>query len=243
MNNSNSTSANANTTATRANSTFLVKPMYEGKTFRCYESGFNATCEDSIRVIRLEDMRQEIANTQRSSLNSKLYEQFYDLRGKQPLFYLQERFAQEHVGFEWNGFLLYAVNKNKADARKVALANQDKLHIVLAFDDPDSDRYYMLIDTQTGGGTEDDFLTWRADIREGIMQHYFHKPVGFGMDYYIRASTPDHFDIIDRDVLFGNAEECGVSEVSGVSGGFKNQPVTVGEIIKDFFSHLFRKTA
>lgn len=195
MKNSVSTSAIANTTGTRANSTFLVKPMYEGKTFRCYESGFNATCEDSIRVIRLEDMRLGIED--------HTNEQFYDLRGKQPLFYFQERFAQEHVGFEWNGFLLYAVNKNKADARKVALANQDKLHIVLAFDDPDTDRYYMLIDTQTGGGNEDDFLTWRADIREGIMQHYFHKPIGYGMDYYIRACTLDHFDIINRDALFG----------------------------------------
>lgn len=189
--------------AIRTKSTFLVKPRYEGRAFPCYESGFDDTTTESIRVIRLEDMRQEIANTQLSTLNSKLYEQFYDLRGKQPLFYLQKRFAQEHVGFEWNGLLLYAVNKNKADARKVAIANQDKLHIVLAFDDPDTDRYYMLIDTQTGGGTEDDFLTWRADIREGIMQHYFHKPIGFGMDYYIRASTLDHFDIVDRDALFG----------------------------------------
>lgn len=224
MRNSISSQANAKTSGTRANSTFLVKPMYEGNTFRCYESGFNATCEDSIRVTRLEDMRLGIED--------HTDEEFHDLRGKQPLFYLQETFAHDRIGYDWNGFLLYAVNKNKEDARKVALANKEQLHIILAFDDPDADRYYMLIDTQTGGGTEDDFLTWQTDIREGIMQHYFHKPVSFGMDYYIRASTLDHFDIVDRDVLFGSPFTEAVEEERTC------EPMSVGQIIRKFFSHL-----
>lgn len=210
--------------ATRVKSTFLVRPMYEGKTYPCFQSGFNATREESIRVRRMEDMRLGIEDCTPA--------EFEDYMGKQPVFYLQERFADEvFPGYEWNGFLLFSI-RGKEDARKIALAHKDELHIILSFDDPDADIYYILVDTETGGGTHEEFLKWQEDVRDMCIKPYFRKPKGYNFDRYCRALTPEHYDIVELDVLFGKSEEEASSKV--------NEPMTVGQILKSFFGHLFK---
>lgn len=187
--------------AERVSSTFLVRPMYEGKTFPCFESGFNATREESIRVRRMEDMRLGIEKC--------TTQQFEEYLGKQPVFYFQERFADgELPSYEWNGFLLFAIRGTET-ARKTALAHKDELHIILSFDDPDYDRYYILVDTGTGGGTPGEFLKWQEDVRDLCLKKYFHKPLGFNTERFTRALTPDHYDIVDVDVLFGKPMPAG----------------------------------
>lgn len=209
----------------RSKSSFLVKPRYEGHTYPCYESGFDATTTESIRVIRLEDMRLGIeAHTD---------EDFFDLKGKQPTFFLQERFGED--SFQWNGYLLYSV-RDKKNACKVALANKEKLHIVLSFEDPDSDRYFILVDTETGGGTEEEFLMWREDIRDTMIRPLFHKPVAHNLNFYNRALLPEYYHIVDRDALFGTPE---IIETTTRSC----KPMSVGEILKSFFGRLNGKTA
>lgn len=99
------------TNVLRAGYSFLVKPKYEGRPYPCYESGFDATTTESVRVIRLEDMRQGIEEHND--------DEFYDLKGKQPTFFLQECFGED--SYQWNGYLLYSV-RDKKSARKVALA-------------------------------------------------------------------------------------------------------------------------
>lgn len=183
--------------AIRVQTNFLVKPKYEGKLYPCYESGFHATQEESIRVRRMEDMRLGLEDCTK--------EEFEDYLGKQPLFFLQERFAPVCPGFEWNGFLLFAI-RGKEDARKMALAHKDDLHIILSFDDPDADRYYILVDTETGGGTQEEFQKWQEDVRDMCVKPYFRKPICHTIGYYSRALTPDHYDIVDLDALFGKPQ-------------------------------------
>ena len=209
MANNNSNQASANRVQTK----FLVKPKYEGTLYPCYESGFNATRQESIRVRRMEDMRQEIAEylecsvecidySKLSILNPQLYHEFKDYLGKQPLFFLQERFAPVCPGYEWNGFLLFSI-RGKDDARKVAIAHKDELHIILSFDDPDADLYYILVDTETGGGTLEEFQKWQEDVRDMCIRPYFRKPLGHALGHYSRALTPAHYDIVNLDALFG----------------------------------------
>lgn len=221
------------TNAPRAGYSFLVKPMYEGKSYPCYESGFNATREDSIRVIRMEDMRL--------GLEDCTPEEFREYLGKQPVFYFQERFAPECPGFEWNGFLLFAI-RGKEDARKTALAHQDELHIILSFKDPDTDRYFILVDTESGGGTKEDFQRWQADIRDMVIKPYFHKPTGFSLDRYTRALVPVYYDIIDKDTLFGKPVEatipCSVPQSSALRAEH-----SILALIKGSIARLFHKSA
>lgn len=213
--------------AIRTKSTILVKPRYEGRTYPCYESGFDDTTTESIRVIRLEDMRLGIEDHSP--------DEFYDLKGKQPTFYLQARHAADRPGIEWNGYLLYSVSDKKS-ARKVAVANKEKLHIVMAFDDPDTNRYFILVDTETGGGTEEEFYLWRKDISDTMISPFFHKPVCHNLNFYTRALLPEYYHIVDRDVLFGTPEVIDTDSRTC-------KPMSVGEIIKSFFGHLIGKTA
>lgn len=216
--------------ATRTNSNILVKPMFEGKTHRCYESGFNSTREDSIRVTRMEDMRLGIEDC--------TPEEFKEYLGKQPLFYFQERFAAECPGYEWNGFLLFSVNNHVDDARKVIIDHKDELHVILAFDDPDFDRYYILIDTETGGGSIEDFHKWRDDVKDMVLSRYLHKVKGHQLDYYCRAFTTDHYDIEDHDALFGKAVVTPVCQSATETAGN-----SILALIKAGFNRLFHKSA
>lgn len=231
--------------ATRVKSTFLVKPMYEGKSFSCFESGFNATRQNSIRVNNMEDLRLQVdeclgvgsLNHNRiknlplvADLNPALYQQFVDYLGKQPLFYFQERFAPECPGYEWNGFLLFSILGTEY-ARKVVLDHKDELHVVLAFDDPDSDIYYILIDTETGGGSLEDFVRWQEDIRDMVLLPYFHNPVGYMLNYYSRALAPRHYDVVDADVLFGKP-------IESVKGYNTSKPRSLNSQIKKFMTAI-----
>lgn len=202
--------------------------MYEGKSYPCYESGFHATCLDSIRVNRMEDMRL--------GLEKCTTEQFQDYLGKQPVFYFQERFAEVSPGYDWNGFLLFAI-RGAEDARKVALAHQDELHIILSFDEPETDRYFILVDTGTGGGSPEEFLKWQNDVRDMCLRPYFRNPKGFDCSRYCRALTPSHYDIVNLDVLFGQPYADG-PEASALAVHQMSLFATLFSSISQFFNKI-----
>ena len=207
---------------------FLVKPMYEGNSMPCNEFHFDLTRNESIRVQKLEDARLGIIDL--------TDEEYYLLRGRQPLFYFQERFASDRPGYEWNGLLLFSVKKNIEDARKVAHSVKDELNIVLAFTDPESDRYFFLIDTKTDGGTEQEHDQWAIDICDTQVSRYFHKARYHKMTAYTNALLPEYYDILDREALFGKDEPEPQQENTRC-----NRTMSVGEVIRKFFSHLINR--
>ena len=210
---------------------FLVKPMYEGKSMRCDDYHFDLTCNESIRVHKLEDARLGITDLTE--------EEYYLLRGHQPIFFFQECFAADRPGFDWNGYLLFSVKKNIEDARKVALANKEKLNIVLSFTDPEYDRYYMLIDTKLDGGSEEEHDQWAKDILDTQVSRYFHKARIHKLDAYCNALLPQYYDIIDREALFPeNVESSEFSVESDPHQTSLNTHRSPLSKIKAFFSHL-----
>lgn len=206
---------------------FLMKPIQTLKIRMCSNYDFDKATE-CYRVTHLEDYRYGIEDMSA--------EELFRLKGNQPIFFLQERLTQDHE-IQWNGLLLYSIN-GKEDAHKVALAHKKDLHIVLAFDDPDADRYFILIDTGTDGGSKEDFLQWQYDVKEMILSHYFHNPTGKNLDFYVRAFTSPHYDIIDRDALFGTPTTPEATTPSEHTTDTP-QPTTLDRF-KSFLGHLFK---
>lgn len=202
--------------------------MYEGNSMPCNEFHFDLTCNESIRVHKLEDARLGI-----SELTD---EEYYLLRGRQPIFYFQERFASDRPGYEWNGLLLFSVKKHAEDARKVAHSVKEELNIVLAFTDPESERYFFLIDTKTDGGTEQEHDQWASDIFDTQVSRYFHKARFHKMTTYTNALLPEYYDILNREALFGKDEP----EPQQVDTRCI-RTMSIGEVIRKFFSHLINR--
>jgi len=216
----------AHQSATRNESRFLVRPNYEGKSFPCYESSFDNTCLCP-RVVRLEDMRL--------GTEAHTPQQYFDLKGKQPTFWLQERWGAE--GIEWNGLLLFAAQGKEA-ARQTVRTHRQEWNVVLAFDEPDADRYFFLVATPTDGGTEKDFARWQQETKNRL-QKSLKGVKTFRLASYTRAYTAEHYDIVDRDALFGQPEQPKQKETD-----FRPASETsVFQLLQATIGRLFRKSA
>lgn len=207
----------------RTQSTILVKPRFEGRTFNCYESGFDATTQKSVRVIRLEDMRIGIENHSE--------EEFYDLKGKQPLFYFMETFTPDGQ-YQWNGRLLFS-HVNKEITRSLVGEHQQDWNIIAAFSDPDTDRYFFVVDTKSSVLSDESFLNQRkvwADRLNKTLAHVTqHK-----QNFYVRALRPEYYEILDRDALFGKPIPCKNDDENRMC-----QNMSVGKVISNFFGSIF----
>lgn len=223
MRTNNFSSANANKSAVRNQSTFLVKPRYEGRAYKCSESGFDATTQESVRVIRLEDMRQGIED--------HTTDEFYDLKGKQPVFFLMETLSPEGQ-FEWNRFILFS-HVNIEVSRKLVNQHKHDWNVVAAFADPDDDRYFFLIDTKAGDHSDENFIRlrkqWAMELNK-VMSHV----TQHNQNFYVRAIMPEYYDIVDRDALFGKPQY-----VSVENDGRTCRTMSVGEVISMFFDRIF----
>jgi len=192
----------------------MVKPCWEGRPYPCYEWGFNNTSECP-RVIRLEDMRLGIEPC--------TPEQYYDLCGKQPVYYLQEMYGPDGR-WQWNGHLLYSVS-DSARAREVLRDHADELNVILSFEDPVTHRYFFLLQTGAPDLSEESFLNARAAM-DLELKHYFCQTFHYNLNYYVRALMMDRYEIVNRDALFGPLESD------------EQEPKSVGEILSNFFSNL-----
>ena len=208
----------------RTKSTFLVKPCYEGHTFPCYQSGFHNTTTESIRVNRLEDMR----------LGTEDYteEEFYDLKGKQPVFFLMETLSPEG-SYQWNGRILFS-HVNKELSRQLVEQHRKEWNVVLSFSDPDADRYFFVVDTKAEELTEEAFVKTRKEWADRLNRTLSHV-TQHNISFYVRALTPDYYDIVDLDALFGKPEPLRLQD------DFRTcRPMAVGEIIQAFFGRIFK---
>ena len=192
---------------------FLVKPLPKGRPYPCYERGFDTTIEDCQRVARLEDMRLGI--------EEHTPDEFFLLNGNQPVFYLQERYsaagmAREEGGkledIEWNGLLLFLCG-GKDEARRLVMAYREDWHIVLAFDEPDSDRYFLVVDTMTEDLSGSSFLKSQVEWKSRL-ELILGKTTCVKLEFYVRVYASSHYDIVDRESLFGKAAGKG-SEPTG----------------------------
>lgn len=225
-------STNHQSTTLRTGKPFLMKVAVEGKSFPCSEFNFDQTLECP-RVIRLQDYLY--------GLEELTEEQAYKLNGNQPVFYLQERFIEEHQGYEWNGFILFRFN-DKQEARKVAIEQAEELNIALAFDSPLDNRYYILVKTAADKFNEKS-RTHYCYKHKVLLQEYLPKPHWMDLDYFVRAFTPDHYDVVNKDMLFGKAESLVFSVESDTHRSSLNPHRSTLNKIKSFFSHLFRHSA
>lgn len=209
---------------------FLMKPAIEAKSFPCTEFNFDQTLECP-RVIRLQDYL--------IGLEELTEEQAYKLTGNQPIFYLQERFAENGDGYDWNGFILFRF-QDKMEARKVAIEHAEDLSVALAFDSPLDNRYYILVKTGAEKFDEKSRLHY-CYKHKALLQQYLPNPKWMDLDYYVRAFTSDHYDVVNKDLLFG--ESVDICPAADAEGQRCCNAMTVSEVLKSFFSHLFRRSA
>lgn len=207
----------------RTKSTFLVKPCYEGHTFPCYQSGFHNTTTESIRVNRLEDMRLGIED--------HTEEEFYDLKGKQPVFFLMETLSPEG-SYRWNGRILFS-HVNKETSRRLVEQHRKEWNVVLSFSDPDADRYFFVVDTKADVLTEEAFLKSRKEWADRLNRTMSHV-TQHNMSFYVRALTPDYYDIVDLDALFGKPEPAHRQDDFRLC-----RPVSISEVIRSIFGNVF----
>lgn len=176
----------------RHKSSFLVRPCYQGRFHSCYESGFDVTTTESRRVNKLEQMRQ--------GLIPWTVKDFYDLRGKQPVFDFMQTFTEDGE-LQWNGLLLLH-HVNQEVSRRLIAEHQAEWHVVAAFPDPDKDIYFFVIDTRTDDFSEESFLKLRKEWASRLNKVFSHVSL-HSPGYYARAHPAKYYDILDRDALFG----------------------------------------
>lgn len=226
-NNNTSEFAKPQSSTLRTGKTFLMKPAYEANSFMCTEFNFEQTVECP-RVVRIQDYL--------CGIEDLTNEELYRLMGNQPVFYLQERFATDRTGYEWNGFLLFRTD-DKLQARKLVTEHSADLNIVMGFDSPLDNRYYILINTGTDRFDEKMLKKNRFKYKALLEQH-LDKVTWMSIDFFVRAFTEDHYDLVDKDALFGVPEA-----VEAVAEDRCCKTMTVGEVLKSFFSYLFRRSA
>lgn len=228
--------------AIRPKSTILVKPFAEGRPFNCFESNFTANTVRSRRVNRLHDINQKIAEClecsvecidypKLSTLNPQLYQEFYELMGNQPVFYLMETYDSEGR-WKWNGRLLFST-KMCDEARQMIRDHSEELHIIMAFEDPNNKHFFFLVDTGADDLSDESFLshsrkTFKA-VRKYLPKVSYHQP-----NFYVRVLPEHYYEVLDRDALFGKPE------VPSSNDEFRScRPVSIGEVIRTFFGNVF----
>lgn len=212
-----------NSVAIRPKSTILVKPFAEGRPFNCFESNFTANTVRSRRVNRLHDINlgfQECSDEER-----------YRLIGNQPVFYLMETYDSEGR-WKWNGRLLFST-KMCDEARQMIRDHSEELHIIMAFEDPNNNHFFFLVDTGADDLSDESFLshsrkTFKA-VRKYLPKVSYHQP-----NFYVRVLPEHYYEVLDRDALFGKPE------VSLPDEDFRTcHTMSVGEIIRTFFGNVF----
>ena len=79
---------------------------------------------------------------------------------------------------------------------------------MLAYDDPDSDCYSIVVDTMAEDFSHDSFLKFQS-MWKSRLDLILGQANGVGLEFYERVYTSSHYDIVDREALFGQAAEKG----------------------------------
>lgn len=188
---------------------FLNRPYCEGKVMPCGEEHFWRSIE-SKRVKRLDQMRKGIIGCNP--------EEFEGLKRNQPMFnftnrYLADDDPRRNDGkyIEWNGRFLFSYH-DTAFAQRVIEAHAEELGVILAFREPDYDRYWIVVDSLASDFSDDTAKKERIRVMRDL-HRYFPRITPYGQWFFCRAVPEEYIDYIDEEALFE-----GVS--SQVSKGF-----------------------
>ena len=241
MKEKNEKSANAALSTTRTGKSFLVKPMTTTASYMCSEFNFNQSlcCK---RVVRFENYLNGVEALSDDEMCRLMY--------NQPVFYLQEALVDEQSAYKedavgryrWNGFILYRCD-DKAKGRENILKHANDLNVALAFDSPIDNRYYFLVKTDAETFDDNTLSKYQYKYKDLLRNHGI-EAYWMPMAYFVRAFAENHYDIIDRDLLFG--KETIIDEPSAAPVGKEKKSLPkgvkiVGEILTTVLSLLLRR--
>ena len=168
----------------------------------------------------------------------------------QPVFYLQEALVNEQSAYKedavgryrWNGFILYRCD-DKAKGRENILKHANDLNVALAFDSPIDNRHYFLVKTDAETFDDNTLSKYQYKYKDLLRNHGI-EAYWMPMAYFVRAFAENHYDIIDRDLLFG--KETIIDEPSAAPVGKEKKSLPkgvkiVGEILTTVLSLLLRR--
>lgn len=222
---------------------FINRPFAEGKVFPCGEEHFWKSIECK-RVKRLDLMRKgELPHND---------EEFEGLKRNQPMFNFTNRYTPD--GPKWNGRFLFSYHDAKF-AEKVIMAHAEELGVILAFREPDYDRYWFLVDVQPVDFSEETAKQERIRIL-GELHRYFPRVTPYGQWFFCRAVPEEYIDYLDGDALFDGvptgfnyvsnssnsetSETSEASETSEILGTRSFRTMSLGEILDQMFGGIFK---
>ena len=241
MKEKNEKSAIAAQSTTRTGKSFLVKPMSTTASYMCTEFNFNQSlcCK---RVVRFENYLNGVEALSDDEMCRLMY--------NQPVFYLQEALVDEQSAYKedavgryrWNGFILYRCD-DKAKGRENILKHANDLNVALAYDSPIDNRYYFLVKTDAETFDDNTLSKYQYKYKDLLRNHGI-EAYWMPMAYFVRAFAENHYDIIDRDLLFG--KETIIDEPSAAPVGKEKKSLPkgvkiVGEILTTVLSLLLRR--
>lgn len=208
---------------------FINRPFAEGKVFPCGEEYFWKSIECK-RVKRLDQMRKgEIPHNE---------EEFEGLKRNQPMFNFTNRYTPD--GPKWNGRFLFSYHDAKF-AEKVIMAHAEELGVILAFREPDYDRYWFLVDVQPSDFSEETAKKERIRIL-GELHRYFPRVTPYGQWFFCRAVPEEYIDYLDSEALFGETNEASVVRQSSPTDTETRtfRTMSLGEILDQMFGGIFK---
>lgn len=211
-----------------------VKLYRDTKSQPCDEFQFDLTVSNYHVLHHLDELLQ-IADVDDKT--------FYEHHGNQPLLFPTMRYDDDHHT-HWNGLL--HISTDDVDAARKFVREQDEFHIVMAYYDPYTDKYHIVITTGAEDTSDESFRATRKKyiplLHEYIKvfkMHYY--------NFYVRALPLDHYKVLDRDILFGEPEPVFSDEYTSENGNHYCLPhhqqeiPTVGKTIRSLFGHFFTK--
>lgn len=203
---------------------FLNRPYCEGKVMPCGEEHFwkSINCK---RVKLLNQMRKGDIGCNP--------EEFEGLKRNQPMFnftnrYLADDDPRRNDGkyIAWNGRFLFSYH-DAAFAQRVIEAHAEELGVILAFREPDYDRYWIVVDSHASDFSDDTAKKERIRVMRDL-HRYFPRITPYGQWFFCRAVPEEYIDYIDEEALFYGVSR-GVSNVvstgfNKVSNGFNAEP-------------------
>lgn len=169
--------------------------------------------------------------------------QFYKHHGNQPIIFPTMNLQDGH-GI-WNGLLHYTsddIYATRAFIKQLA----GEMDVVIAYEDPYTNLYHFIIDTHEQDLSDENFRrvrklhNWKLHDKVcNLRPHHY--------NFYVRALPLDHYEILDRNALFGDPEPILSADHTSDNGNIyqhvhhRQEPTSVGSIIKSAFGRLFAK--
>lgn len=225
---------------------FLNRPFLEGKVMPCGEEHFWRSIECK-RVKLLDQMRKGAIGCNP--------EEFEGLKRNQPMFNFTNRYLSDEdprredgINVEWNGRFIFSYH-DAAFAQKVVEAHAEELGIILAFREPDYDRYWIVVDSHTSDFSDETAKKERIRVMRDL-HRYFARITPYGQWFFCRAVPEEYIDYIDEEALFygvsrEDADGCKsetpvVRQSSPTETARSFKTMSLSEILDNMFGGIFK---